>query len=236
MCNHYEKSVHGTEEAVQRAIATLNARVAAEMREWREHTYPKYPAAIIRQRDGVREAVEMRWGVYTELKDPKTGLIKPKNVTNARTDKFLEGFWRPVVKARRCLIPATAYFEPGLGPVGAKGEVRFAPAGRSWFYIAGLWDRHTPDGSGPPGFTMVTTEPNAYARQYHDRMPVVLSDEDALAWIGDEPIEDGLMMHLCRGLPAEQLTHTEIAAVPKGKITAGDIQKATTENQGDLFA
>lgn len=233
MCNHYEKSVRGTEEAVQRAVAKMNAQVAIEMKEWREQTYPKYPAAIIRQQDGVREAVEMRWGVCTQVQ----GVVK--NVTNARSDKFLKGYWRPMVKARRCLIPANAYFEPGLGPAGAKGEVRFAPVGRSWFFIAGLWDRHTADGSGPPGFTMVTTEPNAYARQYHDRMPVVLTDEQALAWIGDEPISDDLMLELCRGLPAEQLTHTEIAAAPKGKITTADLKRALEmpgDKQGDLFA
>lgn len=229
MCNHYEKSVHGTEAAIELAVAKMNAQLAAEMKEWREHTYPKYPAAIIRQENGVREAVEMRWGVSVDLQG------KPKNVTNARSDKFLKGIWRPAVKARRCLIPAVAYFEPGLGPVGLRGEVRFAPRGRDWFYIAGLWGRHAPDGSGPPGFTMVTTEPNDYARPFHDRMPVVLNDEQALAWLGDEPLPDDRMLELCRGLPADQLTHTEIAAAPKGKITKGDIEKATTQDQGDLF-
>jgi putative SOS response-associated peptidase YedK len=234
MCNHYEKSTQGTEEAVQRAIAKMNAQVAAEMREWREHTYPKYPAGIIRQANGERECVEMRWGVW-----PFYQREKPQFITNARSDGLLtKTIWKHSAKKRRCLIPAVAYYEPGLGPPGKRGEVRFAPLGRTWFFIAGLYDQD-PDGSGKLGFTMVTAEPNAYAAKYHDRMPVVLSDEDALAWIGDEPLADDVLMDLCRGLPAEQLTHTEIAAAPRGKITSADLKKAIEmpgDEQGDLFA
>jgi putative SOS response-associated peptidase YedK len=125
MCNHYEQSAGATELAIQRAAAKLSAQVAAEMNGWREQTFPAYPAAIIRQSGRIREAVVMSWGISAVVQG------KSRNITNARSDKFLSGFWRRLAKTRRCLIPATAYYEPGLGPVGAKGEVRFAPRDRS---------------------------------------------------------------------------------------------------------
>ena len=67
---------------------------------------------------------------------------------------------------------------------------------------------------------MVTTEPNEFVRQFHDRMPVVLSDGDALNRIGEEPLANEVLLHLCRGLPADALLHEEIAPRPKEEIPA----------------
>ena len=137
---------------------------------------------------------------------------KPQFLTNARNDGLLtKPTWKQSAAKRRCLIPATGYYEPGPGPVGAKGSWRLGDGetGR-------LWDRD-PDGSGTRAFTMVTTEPNDTVRPFHDRMPVVLGDDEAEAWLGDEPLPDAELMRLCRGLPSEALHHEALA--PKLKIS-----------------
>jgi putative SOS response-associated peptidase YedK len=198
------------------------------------HFYPKRKAKIIIEEDGTRSLVEMGWGITRFIEDGKT-----KPVTNARTDKFQSRTWKSCVTARRCLIPASGYFEPGLGPVGARGEVLFTVKGRSRFFIAGLWD--TEQGElAERTFTMVTTEPNAFVARFHDRMPVVLDDDGALAWIGDKPLADERLAALCGGLPAEALLHDEIAAKPKSdtlppKLKVTRPSKKAAADEGPLL-
>jgi putative SOS response-associated peptidase YedK len=62
---------------------------------------------------------------------------------------------------------------------------------------------------------MVTTAPNDFVRQFHDRMPVVLADADVEAWLGDTPLPLPELERLCLGLPVDALDHLEIAARPK---------------------
>jgi putative SOS response-associated peptidase YedK len=160
------------------------------------------------QQAGDRLLVNKTWGIPVAMKGAKGQHIS-KPVTNARNDKLTGFTWRDAARERRCLIPATGYYEPGLGPVGMKGEILFTVMGRPEFFFAGLWDGDA--------FTMVTTEPNAFVAQFHDRMPVVLHDSDALAWLGEEPLADAELQRLCRGLPAEALLHETLP--PRLKIT-----------------
>lgn len=95
------------------------------------------------------------------------------------------------------------------------------------FFFAGLWDRD-PDQSGNRAFTMVTTVPNEYVAKFHDRMPVVLADTEAEAWLGEEPLPDERLLALCRGLPAEALQHAELSA----KLTITPPAKKAATDQG----
>ncbi len=211
MCNHYRDQMELWEEAVRVSVPGLYIPGNPTLQG---HIYPKRKARIIRREDSGPVLVEMRWGVW-----PFYAREKPQFITNARRDGLLtKPTWKQSAAKRRCLIPTTGYYEPGLGPVGAKGEVLFTVKEHTWFFVAGLWDAD-PDGSGSTGFAMVTTEPNTTAAQFHDRMPVVLDPADALAWLGDEPLADDHLMHLCRGLPADALLYEEIPPTPKLMIT-----------------
>lgn len=203
MCNHYRDHAAIAEHA--RAIRDLF--VPAAFPELPLEVFPKRLAKVIVQAGGTRSVAVKAWGIPIAIKGAK-GQRLEKPVTNARNDK-LSGFtWRYAAKERRCLIPGTGYYEPGLGPVGAKGEILFTVKERPAFFFAGLWEADA--------FTMVTTEPNEFVRQFHDRMPVVLDDAGALAWLGDEPLADADLARLCRGLPAEALLHETLP--PKLKV------------------
>lgn len=213
MCNHYRDHIAIEEHARSlRGIA-----IPAAFPDLPVEVFPKRLAKVVVQAGGARSVAVKSWGIPIAIKGVKGQRIE-KPVTNARNDK-LNGFtWRYAVKERRCLIPATGYFEPGLGPPGAKGEILFTVRERPCFFFAGLWEGDA--------FTMVTTEPNEFVRQFHDRMPVVLGDADALAWLGDEPLADTDLAHLCRGLPAEALHHEplppKLKVVRPGKKTGPD--------------
>lgn len=217
MCNHYEKNVQVLSWALN-MIPGLT--LPAPLPEVATHTWPKYPAPVVVDQDGKAAVAVMRWGVWPFYEKKLT-----RPLTNARDDGLLtKTVWKQSVARRRCLIPATGYFEPGLGPPGARGELRFTFKGRPYFFFAGLWDTD-PDGSGSQAFTMVTTRPNDYAARFHDRMPVVLDDPDALAWLGSSPLPDERILTLCRPAANEQMDHATIEAAPKGKkITRADVQ------------
>lgn len=205
MCNHYRTDRQAAEWTGQMVPGVT---IPLPLPEFPEHVYPKYLAPIVTQAGRGRSLVAKAWGIPVAIQGAKgQRLVKP--VTNARNDKLTGFTWRHAVRERRCLIPATGYYEPGLGPVGAKGEILFTVKERVCFFVAGLWE--------DDAFTMVTTEPNPFVAQFHDRMPVVLDDGDALAWLGDEPLAGSDLAHLCRGLPAEVLHHETLP--PKLKIT-----------------
>lgn len=212
MCNHYSNDEQGLAEFIRKSAPWL--RIPAAFSEAPAHMYPKRKGRIVRKKGGVTELTVMRWGIwpYYEKRMPT------RLVTNARNDGLTKkSIWKESAKHRRCLIPATGYFEPGLGPEGARGEVLFRVKERPHFFMAGLWDTD-PDEKGETAFTLVTTEPNDYVRRFHDRMPVILEDTDAECWIGEEPLTDDTLAELCRGLPSEALFHEEIAAKPREEI------------------
>lgn len=223
MCNHYSGDEQGLLEFVRKTAPWI--RIPDALGEAAPHVYPKRKGRVVRKKNGEAELVLMRWGVW-----PFYQKENPKLVTNARNDGLTsKALWKQSVRHRRCLVPATGYFEPGLGPVGARGEVRFSVKDHPHFFIAGLWD-NDPNESGECGYTLVTTEPNDYVRPFHDRMPVVLSDTDALDWLGEEPLADARLAELCRGLPSEALLHEEIAAKPPEKLTVKRPEKEQSKD------
>ncbi len=67
--------------------------------------------------------------------------------------------------------------------------------------------------------------PNDYARPYHDRMPVVPGDDDALEWLGDEPLTGDTLQRLAaitersvatRGIAREAPNHPPAKPVKSG--------------------
>lgn len=82
--------------------------------------------------------------------------------------------------SRRCLIPASAFFE-FTGTKSPKAKHRFTLGGAPFLAIAGLW--RDGEGNQPPAFTMLTTEPGPDVAPYHDRQVVVLRPERWADWL-----------------------------------------------------
>jgi putative SOS response-associated peptidase YedK len=225
MCKHYDEG----DEAILAFVCKTSPwiRIPDAFSEAPAHMYPKRKGRIVRRCDSEPELVLMRWGVWPFYQKKE----KPELVTNARSETLLQKrLWKDSAARRRCLIPAAGYFEAGLGPVGARGEVRVKIKDRAGFFMAGLWD-HDPGDTGECGFTLITTEPNELVRPYNDRMPVLLSDAEAQAWIGDEPLPESRLAELCRTFPAEHLILEEIAVQPREKLVIQRPAKKPPEQQ-----
>ena len=111
---------------------------------------------------------------------------------NARAERIAEKpAYRDAFKYRRCLVPASGFYEWQTRGKGPKQPFSRAPvrcAGRqSLIAFAGLWETwHGADGSEIDTATIVTTDANERLRPIHDRMPVVLAPEDFEAWLSRE--------------------------------------------------
>lgn len=235
MCNHYQKNVSVLEMAAHAAATQWKVDGQGEvvhpddwqaMRSLPDHTWPKYLAPIVMRTATECRVVPLRWGVRVEVKGATKPLVKL--VTNARDDKLTSYTWRFSVAERRCLIPASAYFEPD-GPPGGTWEVRFTVRDRPGFYLAGLWDT---DPDGTRSFTMVTTGPNELAAKIHDRMPLVLDDEGAREWLGHTPLRTERLQALCRPYPGEAMNAVPLPP-PQRKISKAELKAQPA--QGELL-
>lgn len=182
MCHRYTPLSH---EETQRVTAFLG-RVAQLMREGaaadaeaarlrlppggialsRIDCYPGKPCeAIARDGDALVER-ELTWGFKAQGRD---GLV-----FNARLESALSGMpmWREAMSERRCIVPAHAFYETRKG---TRSQVRFSARAADALLLAGLYEGER--------FALVTTEPNDPVRAVHDRMPLVLSAQEAIIWL-----------------------------------------------------
>lgn len=127
----------------------------------------------------------MKWGLVPSWwkKESKIGFT----TFNARAESvFSSGMWRTIYK-KRALVPANGYFEwtkPTKKSGVLKQKYYFRPKQMDVFSFAGFYDVwHDVEGMEWKTYTIITTEPNAEARAIHDRMPVILHQEDEAAWL-----------------------------------------------------
>lgn len=100
-----------------------------------------------------------------------------KPLINARAESLgQKPTFRPLL-GRRCLVPATAYFEWQRPEGGAKQKVRIHPANQELFAMAGLV------GADGDTVTIVTCTPAPEIEAIHERMPVILAPEIETAWM-----------------------------------------------------
>lgn len=96
---------------------------------------------------------------------------------NARAETLTrKPTFRPLL-TRRCLIPATAYFEWRRMDDGTKRKMRLTPKDQDIFAMAGLVGR---DGDHA---TIVTCPPATEIDHIHDRMPVILHPDEEARWL-----------------------------------------------------
>ena len=160
---------------------------------------PTQDVPIVRvDRDGKRQLLEVRWGLvpYWMKEVPKQPHINARAETVERTPLFRDAF-----AARRCLVPATGFYEWERREDGRQ-PYRFVKRDRDPFAFAGLWEGARIGGDRLRSTTIIVTNANALVATIHDRMPVILSPDDYAAWLDPRTtIEDAKAM--LRSFPEE---------------------------------
>ena len=94
--------------------------------------------------------------------------------------------FRGALAARRCIVPADAFYEWKAVPDG-KQPYAIARRDTAPLAFAGLWESwRDPAGEVLRTFTIATTAANDDMAGLHDRMPVILEEDDWPAWLGEE--------------------------------------------------
>ena len=146
-------------------------------------------------------AQEMRWGLVPgwAAKDPD-GFLKKANTFNAISETAYDkpSFRSAMAKERRCLVPATGFFEfHHLGKQTFPHYIHLKS--RALFFLAGIYENGT--------FSLLTTEANplmAFIHNTKKRMPVILPQELEQTWLTAGLSKEDVLA-LCKPYPADDM-------------------------------
>jgi putative SOS response-associated peptidase YedK len=165
---------------------------------------PTQPVAVIavQPETAGRGLAQLTWGLV-----PRDALGRERGFINARSETAWEKpAFREAFARRRCLIPATGFYE--WQKLDARRRqpwlIRLAAPGP--FAFAGLWEPAAAVPGATPTCTILTTEPNELARMVHDRMPVILDPADYTLWLDPAVELTAEVRPLLRPFPAAAMT------------------------------
>jgi putative SOS response-associated peptidase YedK len=197
MCGRYSRSADAGELIRHYGLAPDESLALTP----RYNIGPGQEATVIVQEERPRLEL-MRWGLVPSwAKDERSGFhaINARAETIAQKPMFKESLTR-----RRCLIPADGYYE-WMKKGRQKMPWRFMLNSGGTFSFAGLWDAwQKPDGQTLYTFSIITTKANELAHKVHDRMPVILHQQDEARWLGGGD-DLGLITSLLQPYPSDQM-------------------------------
>lgn len=190
MCGRYAR--RSDKQKIAEAFHVKSDLSEMVMPPWDYNVAPTTHQPVIREdrETGEREMVLMRWGLVPFF-TKKLADVKGISTINARAESVpTSRTWREPFKKRRCLIPASAFYEWERVDPKTKKPFAFGMADASLFAFAGLWDAWKDDaGNWLQSFTIVTTEANELMSQIHTRMPVILHPRDYDRWLSRDASE-----------------------------------------------
>jgi len=184
----------------------------------RYNVAPATDQLVILNEGGQRVARWHHWGLIPHwAKDRTIGY----RTINARGESVAtKPAFRAALRQRRCLVPATGFYEWKVQQGGKQPYLIKLKSGEL-FSFAGLWETWT----GPEGelrsFTIVTTGSNALMARIHERMPVIVPRAQYARWLDPALQEPAQIQTMIASYPA-----TELQAIPIGR------QIGNARNQG----
>ncbi|HUQ53529.1 MAG TPA: SOS response-associated peptidase [Gammaproteobacteria bacterium] len=143
---------------------------------------PGQAVAVVREHEGRRRVDALQWGLIPFwAKDASIG----RKLVNARLDSVaVKPAFREAWTRRRCLIPASGFYEWSEPIAGRKRPHFIRPGAEPLLAIAGLWERwRSPSGEKLETCVIVTTDANAQLAQVHDRMPLLIPRDAHALWL-----------------------------------------------------
>ena len=167
--------------ATPEELAALFGYIDGEWFPPRYNIAPTQPIAIVRAVDGRRRFALVRWGLVPSwVEDPR----KFSLLINGRAEGLVtRPSFRAAYRYRRCLVPASGFYE-WQRSAGGKQPYLIRPRDGRPVAFAGLWESWMgPDGSEIDSACIITTAANRLMAPIHDRMPVILDPEDHGRWL-----------------------------------------------------
>ena len=169
MCGRFYIPEDDSSEELQRIINHLNRKKPTPVKTG--EVRPTDVAAVIANNKSLQPTpFAMKWGYSLADRQP---IINARSETADSKPLFRDG-----MQQRRCLIPASHYFEwQRLANKKIKNAIR--PVNSKEMYMAGVYRIQ----NGIPEFVILTREPGESIRHIHDRMPVILPRDALNDWM-----------------------------------------------------
>ncbi|MBK6469678.1 MAG: SOS response-associated peptidase [Betaproteobacteria bacterium] len=177
---------------------------------------------VYETREGERVAELMRWGLVPHwAKDASIG----HKLNNARAEGvFDKPSFRQAARRRRCLLPASGFYEwqapaAGLPAKTPKQPWYFSAADGAPLAMAGLFEAWRPSDEAEWVLTccIITTVANALMAPIHERMPVLLQPEHWSAWLSRGQQDAATLAPMLLSCPPELLRAWPVSrAVSRG--------------------
>ena len=184
-------------------------RVQPFPRRWNVAPQSTVPV-VYETREGERVAELMRWGLVPHwAKEASIG----HKLNNARAEGvFDKPSFRQAVRRRRCLLPASGFYEwqapaAGLPAKTPKQPWYISAADGTPLAMAGLFEAWRPSESEEWLLTccIITTEANALMAPIHDRMPVLLPAQQWSMWLSRQMQDSAALAPLLQPCPPQWL-------------------------------
>jgi putative SOS response-associated peptidase YedK len=180
MCGRYASFLPA--EAIARLFGTSNP-LPNLAPSW--NLAPSQPALVVRRHPdtGERHLDVLGWGLLPHFTKDNEHARRP---INARAETVTSsGMYRGAFARRRCLVPASAFYE-WKAVEGGKQPYAIARTDGEPLALGGIWESwRAPGGEIERTFAIITTRPNAEMMALHNRMPVVIGPNDWAAWLGE---------------------------------------------------
>jgi putative SOS response-associated peptidase YedK len=152
---------------------------------------------------GERELVPLRWGLIPFWATDKS---IGNRLINARAETVRnKPAFRAAFKQRRCLVPADGYFEWQATSQGKQPFYVHRGDGRV-LAMAGLWESwHTGQPDALETFCVITTDASPWTASVHDRMPVLLDEDEYAAWLDPEFADSTVLEGMLRPYDRDEL-------------------------------
>jgi len=150
---------------------------------------PTQQAPVIRANaSGGFELATPRWGLVPSWsKDRKraASMINARGETVASKPSFRSAF-----RNRRCLALADGYYEWRLSQSG-KQPFHATPVDSEFWCFAAIWEswRDPDTDEGIETFSIITTTATDVLSDLHERMPVILNDDNYKTWLLNDDVD-----------------------------------------------
>lgn len=137
-----------------------------------------------------------RWGMVpstTRTEKQAREFLSKYNTLNARAESLFESrIYGPSIRAKRCLVLCSGFFEWRHREPGKKGTPKYpfyvTLKDNSMFVFAGVWNAFTDRETGEiiHTYSIITTPANKMMAVVHNskkRMPLIISPKKAMEWL-----------------------------------------------------
>ncbi len=201
MCGRFTNTAKKEEISIEFKVGAKNP----DIYQARYNIAPSQMIEAVIEPKGERLLENLKWGLIPHwAKDPHIG----SRMINARAETLCEKpSFREAFKSRRCIIPASGFYEWQKKGADGKQPYFFYLKEKDVFGFAGLWESWIDQTTGQEidTCTIITTEANELLKPVHDRMPVILKSESYEQWLDAKEKDTDKMQKMLVPFPADEM-------------------------------